>query len=484
MARAASPVAAPLACLALAACEVGPSYRPPVTPPGASGAFVSATPASATEQAPPPNWWRLYDDPVLDRLVSEALSENADLKVAAANFANAEAMLGEARAGLLPTTQVSGGYAYGRSSTTDALATVSGISPKNSWANSASFDLNYQIDVFGRVRRTIEAARANAQALQAAEDQVRVTVAASTAQAYADVCAYAEQAGVARQSVNVAQQTYDITVQERSLGSASDLDVAQAATALNQAKAAVPVLDGQRRVALFELTALLGKAPAEAPDDAAACSTPPRIDQPLPVGDGASLIRRRADVREAERTLAADTARIGVAAADLYPTISLGGSIASAANTFSALSSPTSISFGVGPLINWTFPNIAVALAHVGEARATASAAIASFDSVVLDALKQIEEALSTYGAEIDHHAALAAARDEAQTAFNLAQTQYKLGSVSFLQLLTAQTSLIGAQQALAASDQALITDQVAVFQALGGGWETAPTVTIPKLPG
>src|SRR6202000_1810972 len=208
---------------------------------------------------------------------------------------------------------------------------------------------------------------------------------------------------------------------------------------------------------LFELTALLGKTPAEAPDDAAGCATPPRIDQPLPVGDGAALIRRRPGVREAERPWAADTARIGVAAADLYPTVSLGGSIASAANTFSGLASPTSGTMALGPLINWTFPNIAVALAHVHEARATASAAIASFDSVVLDALKQTEQALSTYAAEIDHHAALTAARNDAQTAFGLAETQCKLGAISFLQLLTAQTTFVGAQQALAVSDQALI---------------------------
>ena len=240
--------------------------------------------------------------------------------------------------------------------------------------------LAYQVDLFGRVRRAIEAAHANADQVRAAEDAVRVTVAAQTASAYANLCGFAEQADVARQSVDIAQQTYDLTVRQRDIGSASDYDVARAASVLEQAKAAVPVLDGQRRVALFELAALLGKTPAQAPADAAACSTPPRIDQPLPVGDGAALLRRRPDVREAERLVAADTARIGVAAADLYPTVSLGGAIASGATTVTGLAAPTSATVSLGPLITWSFPNVAVALVHVREARATTSAAAASFD--------------------------------------------------------------------------------------------------------
>jgi NodT family efflux transporter outer membrane factor (OMF) lipoprotein len=472
------------ASLALSACAVGPNYVRPAPPAGASGGFLSGGPTASTSQPPPADWWRLYDDPRLDALVTEALTENADLKVAAANLANAEGLLAEARAGLLPTTQLTAGAQYGRGSGEDAAAAAARRSPKNNWTYSAAFDLNYQIDIFGRVRRTIEAARANAQAIQAAEDQVRITVAAATAQAYANVCAFGEQAAVAREAQSIAQQTYDITERQRVLGAVSDFDVARAATVLEQARAAVPPLDGQKRVVLLELAALLGKTPAEAPADVSVCQNPPRINKPLPVGDGAALIRRRPDVRQAERSLAASTARIGVAATDLYPTVSLGGSIATAANTFSALSSPTSVTFAVGPLINWTFPNIAVALAHVREARATASGAAARFNSVVLTALKETEQALTGYAAEIDRHAALIAARDQAQTAFSLAQTQYRLGSISFLDLLTAQTTLIGARQALAVSDQALTSDQVAVFQALGGGWENAPPVTIPKVPG
>jgi NodT family efflux transporter outer membrane factor (OMF) lipoprotein len=469
------------ACLVLAGCAVGPRYVRPSAPEPAAGPFVSATPGASVNAPLPANWWRLYDDPVLDRLIGEALTQNQDLKVASANLAYALAVVGEARSGLLPTTDLTAGASYGRSSTVDEAAAARGVSPKNAWTYDAGFNAAYQVDLFGRVRRTIEAAHASAGQVQAAEDAVRVTIVAQTASAYANLCGYGQQADVARQSLAVAQQTYDITARQRDLGAASDFDVARAATALEQARAAVPVLDGQRRVALFELTGLLGKTPAEAPADAAACHTPPRIAQPLPVGDGAALLRRRPDVREAERLLAADTARIGVAEADLYPTVSLGGAVASAANSLGALSSPTAVTLSLGPMVSWSFPNIAVALSHVGEARAMARAAAASFQSTILTALKETEQALTSYAAEIDHHSALTAARDHARQAFDLAQIQYKAGSIGFLDLLTAQASDLGAEQALAASDQALSADQVAVFQALGGGWEDAPALTLSR---
>jgi NodT family efflux transporter outer membrane factor (OMF) lipoprotein len=470
--------------LALAGCAVGPNYVRPQAQPSAAGPFVSTAVEAAVNAPLPATWWRLYDDPVLDRLVGEALTENQELKVAAANLAYAQAVLGEARTGLLPSTDLSAGSSYGRSASANAAAAAGGASPRNAWSYDTGFNAAYQLDLFGRVRRTIEAAHASADQVEAAEDAVRVTIAAQTASAYASLCGYAEQADVARQSLAVAQQTYDITLRQRDLGAASDFDVARAATALEQARAAVPALEGERRVALFELTALLGKTPAEAPADAAACRVPPRLSQPLPVGDGASLLRRRPDVREAERLMAADTARIGIAAADLYPTVSLGGAIASAANSVSGLSSPTAVTLSMGPMISWSFPNIAVAMAHVREARATASGAIAGYHSTVLTALKETEQALTRYAAEIERHAALVAARDHAKEAFGLAQAQYKAGSISFLDLLTAQASLLGAEQVAAASDQALSADQVAVFQALGGGWENAPAVAAPKVPG
>jgi outer membrane protein TolC len=204
----------------------------------------------------------------------------------------------------------------------------------------------------------------------------------------------------------------------------------------------------------------------------------------MPVGDGAALLRRRPDLRQAERQLAASTARVGVATADLYPTITLGGSIASGASTLGGLGSIANATYNVGPALSWTFPNTLTARAHIRQAGALASGALASFDGVVLQALKESETALSAYGAELNHHVDLAAAKTTADEALRLAQVQFDAGAASFLDLITAQSTAVAADQALASSDQTLSADQAAVFQALGGGWEDAPTVVPPKLGG
>jgi len=469
--------------LALDGCAVGPNYVSPKTPPTASGAFVSATPAAASTAALPDQWWRLYNDPVLDRLVLQALTENADLKVAAANLANEQALVSEARAGLFPSTNLTAGTTYGRSSTGALVSELTGTPNNPSVFSNVGFTASYEVDLFGRIRRTIEAAHASAEASRAAEDAVRVAVASQTAGAYANVCTFGEAVNVAKQSVAVVQRAYDLTKTERDAGAASDLDMTRQAVLLDQAKAVLPTVEGQRRSALFELAALIGKTPAEIPTDAEACVTPPQVTQALPVGDGAALLRRRPDVREAERTLAAAVARIGVSTADLYPTVSLGGQVAGVGVTPGQLTSTSGLSFGVGPLVNWSFPNILVARAHVKESNAQASAALASFDSVVLQALKETEQALTTYAGEIEHNAATRAARDDANHALSLAKTEFQAGAISFLDLLTAEQTEVAADQALAVSDQQLAADQIAVFQALGGGWETAPAVSVPRIP-
>jgi len=472
-----------LSILALTGCAVGPNYVAPKTPPTAAGAFVSATPEAASDTAPPDQWWRLYNDPLLDRLVLQALTENADLKAAAANLAYEQALLGEARAGLFPSTDLTAGTTYGRSSSGALISELTGAPNKPSVYSNVGFTASYQVDLFGRIRRTIEAAHASAQASQAAEDLVRVTVAAQTAGAYANVCTYGEAVNVAKHNLAVVQKAYDLTKTERDAGASSDLDLDRQAVLLDQARAVVPTVEGQRRSALFELAALIGKTPSEVPADAAACVTPPQVSQALPVGDGAALLRRRPDVREAERTLAASVAKIGVSTADLYPTVSLGGQVSGVGVTPAQLTSVNGLSFGVGPLINWSFPNILVARAHVRESNAQASAALASFDSVVLQALKETEQALTTYAGELEHNAATRAARDDSNRALSLARTQYQAGATSFLDLLTAEQTEVAADQALAASDQQLAADQIAVFQALGGGWETAPKVSVVKIP-
>jgi NodT family efflux transporter outer membrane factor (OMF) lipoprotein len=472
----------PLA-LAASACAVGPNFHPPQTPPNAAAPFVSATPKVATADAPPPDWWRLYDDPALDNLVQQALTENQDLKVAAANLLKASGVLAQAHAGLFPSTDLSVSDLWGRSSTAQLVQALGGPKAEPAWVGAGAFNVSYEVDIFGRIRRSIEAARGDAAATLEAENVVRITVAAETARAYADSCAFAEQAASARNSADIAKQTLDLTTRMRDLGARSDFDVASAAAIYDQTQAAVPTFEGERRAQLYELAVLTGRPPAEISEAAAACRTPPTIKAPLPVGDGAALLRRRPDVLQAERILAADTARIGVATADFFPTVSLTGNAATGGTSLKQIASASSFSYQLGSLITWTFPNVLVARAEVIQARAQASADIAAFNSVVLNALKETEQALTTYDAELSRHASLIANLKDNQRAFDLAQIQLQHGSISFPDLLQTERNLEAARAALAASDQALIDDQVTVFQDLGGGWENAPTVVPPKSP-
>jgi outer membrane protein TolC len=208
-----------------------------------------------------------------------------------------------------------------------------------------------------------------------------------------------------------------------------------------------------------------------APSELASCVTPPHLTELIPVGDGATLLKRRPDVRQADRRMAAATARIGVATADLYPKITLKGLYGAVTSQLDEFTSPNSRTWGVGPSISWTFPNMAGPRARVRAAKATAAAALASFDSVVLQALKETEQALATYGSELDRRQALSDAQDRAHKAFDMAHDQFLAGSLSNLDLLTTEQSLVAADAAVASSDATLIQDQIAVFRALGGGW-------------
>ena len=457
----------------LAGCRVGPNYHRPALPTGTEAPLVSLNTAAETQAPPPDAWWRLYDDSRLDALVNEALQANRTLAAADANFAAARAVVSAVHAKRYPSTTASAGGLYGRDAATDEILELTGRPPQTFWLFEDIFQAAYEVDLFGRVHRAIEAATANADALAAIRDGVRVVVAGETARAYAAICALGEEVAVAKHSLAVVSHEADITVKRREAGSGSDYDVARGQALVAQVRSTIPELEGQRRVALFELTAVLGRTPAQAPNDLTTCITSPHLVALIPVGDGAELIKRRPDVRQAERRLAAATAAIGVATADLYPTIHLVGLYGGAAVQLSQLNTNEGRTWGVGPSISWTFPNMAAPRARVRQAKAEQAAALASFDAVVLTALKETEQALALYSAALDNRQALGDAQDNVHTAFAIAEDQFRAGALSNLDLLTTEQSLVAVDAAVASSDAALVQDQIAVFKALGGGWRS-----------
>lgn len=459
-------IAALLAATALSACAVGPNYQAPPPVAAGQGTFISAEPTVATPDAPSGEWWRLFQDPTVDALVQEALAANKDIAVASANLARVRAVLSETRSGLLPSTTVSASGQRVRDQ--DLLTGQYGEDDQY----RAGFDMSYEVDLFGRVRRSLEANRADAAAAQAALDVVRISVAAETARAYADICAAGAQIAVTKRTIALQQETYDLTSRQLEAGRGTALDTSSAATQLETSKAVLPPLEAQRTAALFRLALLLGKAPSEAPAAAANCAAVPQVRQLIPVGDGAAMLARRPDVRQAERELAAATARIGVATAALYPSVTIGGAISTSGVETGDLGDD--FRFNVGPLISWNFPNIGAARARVKQAGAGAEGALALFEKANLTALQETETALNAYARELDRRAALTRARDQGQTAVKLARLRYEAGSDSFLTVLVVERNLAQLEAQLAQSDAQVTTNQIALFKALGGGWNTA----------
>ena len=315
------------------------------------------------------------------------------------------------------------------------------------------------------------------EAVQAAFDFTRVTIAAETARAYVDACNAGRQLDVAEQSVAIQEQTFDLTRRLVAGGRGTALDTAQAGSLLEQTRAQLPTLEAQQRTALYRLSVLTGRPPAEFPRAVAQCASSPALTQPIPVGSGASLLARRPDIRQAERELAAATARIGVATAELYPDISLGGSIGSTASSLGSLVSGDGFRFGLGPLISWSFPNTGRARARIAQAEAGAEAVLARFDGTWLGALEETESALTRYANELDRVATLRRAREHSAEAARIARLRYQAGRENFQIVLEAERSLSQTEAALAQAQAQLSTYQIAVFLSLGGGWEQASQV-------
>ncbi len=307
--------------LALTACTtVGPDYKLPeqakINVPTAQGPFLGAASKAVSQDPVPTGWWKLYDDPVLNGLIEEALKANTDLRVAAANLARAQAIVGEADNAGTPKFGASAAAMHARESGEQFLKAEQ--LPVENLAD-VGVKVSYQVDLVGRLKRASEAAHADAEASQAALDLARVSVAADVARAYVEACANGHELAVAQRTVDLQTRSLDVTRKLVKAGRGTVVDVTRAQAQLDLSRASLPGFQSRRRAALYKLATLTGKPPAEFPKAIEACVAPPTLSKPIPVGDGAALLKRRPDVRQAERTLAGATARIGVATAALYP---------------------------------------------------------------------------------------------------------------------------------------------------------------------
>lgn len=464
----------------LSACTVvGPDYHVPdeavIRQEKAGAEFVSAREPVYVQDDLPRNWWQMYDQEILNELVNKALAANTDLRIASANLARSRAILEEAQTMSDPIFDVSASPTYGKNATKHGAKRES-----NHWFYDMGAGMSYQLDLFGKIARAVEAAEADMEATRAAYDLMRITVIADTTRAYLDVCSSGHRIDVAVESVNLQDRFVRTTQRLSDGGRATPLDVSRSRAQLEQLRAAVPPLVAQQRTAVYQLAVLTGELPDALTEKVGQCRLIPQLRQAIPVGDGAALLSRRPDIREAERALAASTARIGVATADLYPSISLGLNIGST-GTFSDWGSGNFFRWGIGPLISWTLPATGPARARIAQAEAATAAALADFDGTVLRALKEVESALTVYARELDRNAALREARDQSALASRQAHQLYNYGRTDFLTTLDADRTRAEYESRLAESDAQLARDQVTLFLALGGGWDPEATKEKPK---
>ncbi|MFM0340917.1 efflux transporter outer membrane subunit [Paraburkholderia fungorum] len=469
----------PLAVALNGCINVGPDYALPkealVNAPLANTPIEGADAKLTSQQNVPAVWWKLYDDSLLNGLVDEALQSNTDLRVAAANLARSREALGVAEA--------QGGFS-GKSSALVSRAQESAeqylMFNKIPVANEGDFgiSISYEIDLFGKLRRGVEAAQADTESVQAAADLARVTVVADVVRSYVEQCSAAEELHIAQQSLALQKERVDVSRRLRDAGRGNQTDVTRGQTQVDTLSADIPRFTARRKIAQYRLAALLARAPSDLPPAVLACNTLPRIRQPIPIGDGAALLKRRPDVREAERQLAASTARIGVATGALYPTVSIGAS-AGLTGVLEDIGTQPTARWSFGPLISWTFPTNG-ARGRVREAQASSQVALAKFDGVVLTALRETETSLATYASDYARADALQAALKSASQSADETHRLYQAGRESFISDLDATRTLTSTKSQVAAAEGQVAIDQVNLFLALGGGWQTDPPPAAP----
>lgn len=457
------------AMLLIAGCAVGPNYvRPKVPVPGQwSAEMQDGLESQALNPEVLANWWTTLDDPVLDSLIQRAISGNLDLRQAVARIREARAQLGISESGFFPTVDSSGSRTRSRSSE------QTGGGRKSTLYN-VGLDAAWELDIFGGVRRAVEASTADLEASQEDLRGVLVSLLAEVALNYVDVRTYQSRLAVARSNLVLQQETYDLASARFEAGLSSQLDMDQAKYNLESTRAQIPILQTGLNQAENRIAVLLGEDPGAV--DAELSEKQPIPTPPLEVAVGvpAEVLRQRPDIRRAERQLAAQTARIGVATAELYPKFQLFGSIGLDSLTFSDLFSGSSRSWRYGPSFSWPIFTAGRIRQNIKVQDAITEQALIQYESTILTALEDVENALVGYANVQVRHQSLEEAVEAASRAANLAQTQYASGLVDFQVVLDAQRSLLSFQEQLSINEGEIISNLVSLYKALGGGWTSS----------
>ncbi|MGD0843823.1 MAG: efflux transporter outer membrane subunit [Geobacteraceae bacterium] len=456
-----------LAVLSISGCMVGPNYIPPRTTAPAEWAGVAKAPTgqpfvATAGEADLTQWWRQFNDPTMTALVEEAVKANFDLKIAEARLRQARASRGVAVGGLWPSASASGGYQRlhkaGTSGDQDLF--------------QAGLDAVWELDLFGGLRRNVESADAGIEAAMEGIRDAQVSLVAEVALNYVQLRGYQQEIIVAQNNLEAQQRTAEITRKQFNVGFTSALDVANADSTVATTEAQIPVYETAARQAIYALSVLLARPPADLLKQLSPHGSLPTVPTEVPAGLPSDLLRRRPDIRESEAQLHAATAQIGVAVADLFPVFSLTGTVNWNSNLLRTWWSEASRSFGVGPSVTWPIFQGGAIESNVRFQEALRDQAFITYRKTVLSALQDVENALIAFANEQRHRKALDDAVAANRKAVDLSLQLYTEGQTDFLNVASAQRALYATEDALVQSNRNIATDLIALYKALGGGGE------------
>ena len=456
-------------------CAVGPNFHPPKTE--VSSAFGNGSQTNMTPAATAVTWWQGFNDPRLNSLVAQAVTNNPDLRIATAHVLEARALRMGAVADFFPVANANAGWTKALASENSSPIPLPRSQREMSLYN-AGFDATWELDLFGHVRRAVQADTALVAATVATRQDVLVTLISEVARNYFELRGAQNQLAVARGNVENQRETLDIALAKSKAGRATELDTARARAQLDATLALIPPVEAAVKHAIHRLGILTGQQPTALESELAQAAPIPTLPPLVNIGNPAELLRRRPDIRSAERSLAAATARIGVETSELFPRVSFNGNLGVQASQFASLTKGSSDTYSFGPSITWAALDLGHVLARIKAANARAEAQLAGYEKVVLNALEETENALVDFGHEQVRRDYLRTSERSATQALTLARQRYDGGIDDFLTVLDAQRSQLSIQAQLAQSETRTATSLVAIYKALGGGWEIEQATT------
>ena len=463
-------------CAALAGgCTVGPDYHP------------SAANAPAKWSSPPANgltdtaaagtaWWSSFNDAELDSLIQRAAQSNPDLRAAEARLRQARAVRQMSAADLWPTLDASGSFARAKQSKNQPLIGALPLPANFPFEYSvyqAGFDASWEVDLFGAKRRALEATTAEWEGAIESRNDAMVSLLAEVARNYVELRGGQLRLEISHRNLKLQEEALELTRERFQTGVANELDVTRAAALLAGLRAAIPPLETGVRASMYALAVLVGREPGELVAELSPAKPVPPAPPEVPIGLPSDLLSRRPDVRRAERQLAAETARIGLAKSDWFPKLSLTGDAGMESVSLGNWFAPGSQFWSLGPTLQWRALDFGRVRAEVRAQTAVQAAALATYEKAVLNALQEAESAVVAYAQEQNRHGALVAEVAENRRSLTMANGLYTAGRVNYLDVLDAERAFYQSEDELAVSAEAVSIDLVALYKVLGGGWET-----------